>query len=118
MVMNCSTFLLLSELSEVWISLLQLSNTPQIVFSLLHLSLAITLVNKSALSSLAHLDIAQVTVAKKCEHAQQSEEISITIVVDIVWLVPVWESTDVLMGDWGFVTRLEVSRDPISNEQS
>ena len=102
----------LKELGEIWIPFLNLPNAPAVLILFLSLSLEVTSVNKAGLSSFSLLDICEITVSEGGETSQEEKQIPISIVVIHVWLVPVWELASILMGNWGLITRLEISRDP------
>ena len=102
----------LQELGEIWISFLNLPNAPAVLILFLSLSLEVTSVNKASLSSFSLLDICEITVSEEGETSQEEKQVPISIVVIHVWLVPVWELASILMGNWGLITRLEISRDP------
>ena len=113
---DSSTFLWLEELSEVGITLLELTNAICILKLLLHLSLTVALVDKPSPPTLGLLDIGQVAVAEEGEHTKETNQVSIAIVVHPVGLVPVWKHALVLVRDWGFITWLEVTGDPRCKE--
>ena len=109
---KCSPSFWLKELGEIWISFLNLPNAPAVLILFLSLSLEVTSVNKASPSSFSLLDICKITVSEEGETSQEEKQVPISIVVIHVWLVPVWELASILMGNWGLITRLEISRDP------
>ena len=108
---DSSSGLWMSELRESWITFLEHACAPWLLVLLLPLGLTVTLVHVPRFAALCLFDILQIAVAEEGEHAQESNQISIAIVVDTVRLVPVGEDTHVSVGDWGLVTWLEFTRD-------
>ena len=108
MVSRCSWFGF-EELSEVWITLFDLSHAPLILSILLDFGLAVALVNESTLAALSLLDVSKVAVAIESKDTQEQHEVAVSIVVEHVWLVPVWELAHILMGEWGLIAWLEVT---------
>ena len=109
-VVHCSSCLWFEELGDRIISLFNLSSAPCILWLFLHLSLTVWLIYESLLSTLGLFDIVHVTVSIDSEHAKDKQHISITFVVERVWLVPGWEFAHIPVGDWCLVTWLKITR--------
>ena len=111
--MNCGSLLLVQELRKIWIVFLEPILYP-LVLEVLIPSLESLLVEWVDLSSLPALGLLDVSHVRPAEHEEPSEdgcEPAVALVVEPVWLVPIWEFSNVLVRVWSFVPWLLVSSD-------
>ena len=109
--MNCGSLLLDQELSKIWVFLVEPVLYPfvlEVMCPVLE-TLSVEWVDLPGLSSLGLLDVSHVGPAEDHESSENECEPPLSLVVEPVWFVPVWELPNVLVSVWGFVSWLLVS---------
>ena len=108
--MNCCSLLLDEELGEVWVLLGKPILDPLVLEDVSPVLEVLSLewINLSGLSSLLLLDVSHVGPSAEHEASHDESKPSVALVVEPVWLVPVWEHSHVLMRVRSFVSWLLV----------
>ena len=111
--MNCGSFLLDQELRKIWVLLIEPILNPLVLEVMCPVlkSFSLEWVDLSRLSALGLLNVSHVGPSENHEASKNECEPSLSLVVESVWLVPVWELPNVLVSVWSLVSWLLVSWD-------
>ena len=109
MVMNFSSFFLVSEFLEFGVVCCKSFWCPSSALQSFLIGLQFRFKNLSSFASLLLLDIIQVWVAKEENNSKKEQRVAIRSVIKGVWLIPIWERSNIAMGQWCTISLLEFS---------
>ena len=113
-VVRNGSLLLNEEFSPVWILLLQSVFGPfelEILSKVLYATVTSQKwVLLSGFASLLLFDISHVGPSEHTNATDNKDEPSFRLVVETIWLIPVWEFSDILVSVWCFIAWLHITR--------